>query len=441
MLELIISAVQAIMQVMAIVFLGVILSMKGYIDNDKQKWLSQLNLVFFTPCLLFSNIASVISYERLLAFWPIPVFYIVFISTSWILCQTVIPMFGIDKYYKRFVLACVMFSNANSLPVAIISSLAVSEAGKTLYWNSDDTQEMVSARGISYTLFFGLFCNILRWSYGYNLLQKRTEDDEDTIVIDDYSPSFSVSDYGSNRNNNDTSRRSSSATVSEVDYNTNEDSFKRSVSDLQDTTALLTSIPQDDKEKKKYGRFINILVTINTYMSPPLHAALLALFVGLFPPLKHLMYDEDSFFYASITKAIESCGKASVPIVLVCLGAQLKSIRETQQTNTTQRSKKAITLSIFIRMFLAPLCVIPIVFLFAKFGQNWSELASDPMFLVSMIVVGCTPTAINLSQITQVSGVFEEEMLNVLFWSYGVICIPVCTLVVFLALILVGYMN
>ncbi|GAA5803059.1 hypothetical protein HPULCUR_008534 [Helicostylum pulchrum] len=375
MLELIISAVQAIMQVMAIVFLGVILSMKGYIDNDKQK--------------------------------------------------TVIPMFGIDKYYKRFVLACVMFSNANSLPVAIISSLAVSEAGKTLYWNSDDTQEMVSAR----------------WSYGYNLLQKRTEDDEDTIVIDDYSPSFSVSDYGSNRNNNDTSRRSSSATVSEVDYNTNEDSFKRSVSDLQDTTALLTSIPQDDKEKKKYGRFINILVTINTYMSPPLHAALLALFVGLFPPLKHLMYDEDSFFYASITKAIESCGKASVPIVLVCLGAQLKSIRETQQTNTTQRSKKAITLSIFIRMFLAPLCVIPIVFLFAKFGQNWSELASDPMFLVSMIVVGCTPTAINLSQITQVSGVFEEEMLNVLFWSYGVICIPVCTLVVFLALILVGYMN
>lgn len=81
-----------------------------------------------------------------MAFWPIPAFYIVFTAISWILCHTVIPMFGIDKYYKRFVLACVMFSNANSLPVAIISSLAVSEAGKTLYWNSDDTQEMVSAR-------------------------------------------------------------------------------------------------------------------------------------------------------------------------------------------------------------------------------------------------------------------------------------------------------
>lgn len=110
------------------------------------QWLSKLNLVFFTPCLLFSNIASVISYERLLAFWPIPVFYIVFTATSWILCQSVIPVFGIDKYYRRFVLACVMFCNTNSLPVAIISSLAVSEAGKTLYWNQDDNQDMVAAR-------------------------------------------------------------------------------------------------------------------------------------------------------------------------------------------------------------------------------------------------------------------------------------------------------
>lgn len=176
-------------------------------------------------------------------------------------------------------------------------------------------------------------------------------------------------------------------------------------------------------------------------MSPPLYAALLALVVGLFPPLKHLMYDRDSFFYASITKAIESCGKASVPIVLICLGAQLKSIRDTQQNNTTPRSNTPISISIFIRMFLTPLCVLPIVFAFTVFGSRWSELATDPMFIVSMIVVGCTPTAINLSQITQVSGAFEEEMLNVLFWSYGVICIPVCTFVVFLALIMVGHMN
>ncbi|KAK4521820.1 Translocon-associated protein subunit alpha (Signal sequence receptor subunit alpha) [Mucor velutinosus] len=436
MLDLIMSAVQAIMQVMVIVLVGSILYSRGYIDNEKQKWLSKLNLFFFTPCLLFSNIASVISFEKLLAYWPIPVFYCVFTLISWLLCQTVMPMFGVDKYYKRFILACVMFCNTNSLPVAIISSLAVSEAGKTLYWGSDDNQDMVSARGISYTLFFGLFCNILRWSYGYNLLQRKDEDD-DTIVEDDVSTHSSS--YGSL---NDTSRRSSSATMSDR-RNEDVEANKANASTLKEpheTATLLDQRQSKPQSQLQPSPWMQCLKSIDKYMSPPLYAALLALFVGLCPPIKHLMYNTDSFFYASLTKAIESCGKASVPIVLVCLGAQLKSIRETQH-ESSPKYRQPVSLSIFIRMVLTPLCVLPLVYAFAKYGSKWSELANDPMFIVSMIVVGCTPTAINLAQITQVSGIFEEEMLNVLFWSYGVICIPVCTFVVFLALYMVKSMH
>lgn len=290
------------------------------------------------------------------------------------------------------------------------------------------------------------------------MLQRKAEDD-DTIVNDDEEiyDNLEVGNYGSNKNidKNDSSRRSSSATVSEIDsqYDSSNSYSKQplttssSSSSINESTRLLSPSvsPQHEKQKTILNKAKQIFVSIDKYMSPPLYAALLALFVGLYPPLKHLMYDRDSFFYASVTKAIESCGKASVPIVLVSLGAQLKSIRDTQKASvspsTTNRSKKPISVSIFIRMFLTPLCVLPIVFAFATWGQRWSELANDPMFLVSMIVVGCTPTAINLSQITQVSGIFEKEMLNMLFWSYGVICIPVCTFVVFLALLLVGSMN
>ena len=110
------------------------------------QWLSKVNMVFFTPCLLFSNIASTISMEKLLAFWPIPAFYIVFAGTSFILSQLTSRMVGLKRGYRRFVTACVMFSNTNSLPIAIISSLAVSEAGKILFWDADDTQESVAAR-------------------------------------------------------------------------------------------------------------------------------------------------------------------------------------------------------------------------------------------------------------------------------------------------------
>ena len=52
----------------------------------------------------------------------------------------------LDNAYRRFVLACVIFSNTNSLPIAVITSLAVSEAGSILFWNADDSQQAVAAR-------------------------------------------------------------------------------------------------------------------------------------------------------------------------------------------------------------------------------------------------------------------------------------------------------
>jgi hypothetical protein len=52
-----------------------------------------------------------------------------------------------------------------------------------------------------------------------------------------------------------------------------------------------------------------------------------------------------------------------------------------------------------------------------------------------MIMIGCFPTAINLVQNSRVyPKFFEEEMLRMLFWSYGVICTLFMTVVVLLAL-------
>lgn len=105
-----------------------------------------MNLLFFTPCLLFSSIGPVVSFKSLKELWPIPVFYIVFTLISWTLCKITLPIFGVEKYYRRFVTACVLFCNANSLPIAIVSSVAASEAGKTLFWLPNDDQTRISAR-------------------------------------------------------------------------------------------------------------------------------------------------------------------------------------------------------------------------------------------------------------------------------------------------------
>ncbi|KAI8364248.1 dynein light chain 1, cytoplasmic [Blakeslea trispora] len=420
----------AIMQVMVVVFCGSILAKYGYFDMNKQKWLSKLNLIFFTPCLLFSNISSIISFQKLMAFWPIPCFYLIYAIMNYTSSQIITRLAGLTPAYRRFVLACVMFSNSNSLPIAIISSLSVSEAAHILFWNEGDTPEAVAARGISYTLFFAIFGNLIRWSYGYQLLQKRQGDDEDddNLAISGHDEEQPTSYQSFNQPN------SSASSSSSIDYLATGQISSRQMSSatLADENTNLLAQGKGKQSLKKGGFFRSLARRIHGFMSPPLYAAFLALAVGL-SPLKPLLYDKQSFLYPSFTKAIELCGKAAVPLILTCLGAQLVDISQSTQPASPQM-KKPVALAIAIRMVLMPFLVVPVVVLFVMFGSSWSTMATDPVFITMMIVLGCTPTAINLVQITQVNNIFEEEMLRMLFWSYGVVCVPVCTFVVFVAL-------
>lgn len=299
-------------------------------------------------------------------------------------------------------------------------------------------------RGISYTLFFAIFGNLIRWSYGYQLLQKRDDDDVSTIHEDEEQHQQQSTTYGmfdgSSSEDEDLlvtrtrdgmpPRQLSAVTITAADENT---------SLLPQTNKQKTIVPELPRPIATESNIVKIILKrINGFMSPPLYAAFFALIVGL-SPLKPLLYDKQSFMYPSFTKAIEGCGKAAVPLILTCLGAQLVSISESQHPASPQM-KKPVATAIAIRMILMPFLVVPIVILFVLYGSSWSMLANDPVFITMMIVLGCTPTAINLVQITQVNNIFEEEMLRMLFWSYGVVCVPICTLVVFLALNVVDRM-
>ncbi|KAF7729014.1 hypothetical protein EC973_005045 [Apophysomyces ossiformis] len=317
----------------------------------------------------------------------------------------------------------------------------MSEAGKILYWKPDDTRETVSARGFSYALFFGLFSNVLRWSYGYNVLQAQASDKERAAAENTmpyYGTTARSSDelsYDSDleRLADDDIRRMSAVTIAAVDHNipkTPDHERTRLLSSSPPYSSTPTEIPSPPLSVREHihQRLQKTARSIHGYMSPPLYAAIVALFVGLIPPLKEALYSKQSFFYPSFTKAVESCAKPAVPVILLCLGSQLSTI------TARHFPSRVVVTTIITRMFLIPLSFVPIVIWFAKYGSAWSAIASDPAFLVIMVVLGCTPTAINLIQITQVSGYCQEEMLELLFWSYGVICIPVCTLVIFVAL-------
>ncbi|RUS16244.1 auxin efflux carrier [Endogone sp. FLAS-F59071] len=464
-----VAALEAIVQVVLIILSGFLLARTGYLDPGKQKWLSKLNMTFFTPCLLFTNIAKSISWDKFLALWPLPLFYFLFAGISWGLSRTGSRLFRFSGAQTRFVTATVIFSNTNSLPVAMIQSLALSKAGEILYWGADDTKEGVAARGISYILFFAVFGNILRWSYGYNLLSNDSESNssdgdsrsvskrkhQDALFdIESSQPSSGLHNYATIHASNP--RRAS--LKPETHDHPYSDYASDSGSDFYDPPPLQTPLPADERSALlAFPRFphdsdesenswlsnpylaplVPIAKHIHAQTTPPLYAAFVALVFGLIPPLKHLLFDPSSFLYPSLTASIAACGSAAVPLVLVCLGAQLDDF---SVSVWHQHTSAPVAFAVVARMLLTPFYVIPLVITFAAVAQGVSAVASDPVLVLVLIMLGCGPTAINLVQICQVNGMFEEEIAHVLFWSYGVVAVPLISIVIMIALVVVQAM-
>lgn len=77
-----------------------------------------------------------------------------------------------------------MFGNSNSLPISLVISLSQTLRG--LHWDKvpNDNDDEVAARGILYLLIFQQLGQLLRWSWGYNVLlapaEKYTEEEGGT---------------------------------------------------------------------------------------------------------------------------------------------------------------------------------------------------------------------------------------------------------------------
>lgn len=79
---------------------------------------------------------------------------------------------------QKFSLNRQVFANSNSLPISLVLSLSQTIRG--LHWDKipGDNDDEVAARGILYLLIFQQLGQLLRWSWGINVLLKKEDDNE-----------------------------------------------------------------------------------------------------------------------------------------------------------------------------------------------------------------------------------------------------------------------
>ena len=161
---------EAVLEVVCVSLPGYIVARTGMFDAESQKFLANLNVQLFTPCLIFTKLASQLTAEKLVDLAIIPVIFIVQTLVSYLCAWTISKLLRMKKRQSNFLIAMGVFGNSNSLPISLVISL--SKTLKGLHWDKvpGDNDDEVGARGILYLLIFQQLGQLLRWSWGYNVL-------------------------------------------------------------------------------------------------------------------------------------------------------------------------------------------------------------------------------------------------------------------------------
>ncbi|KAG9228226.1 auxin efflux carrier [Amylocarpus encephaloides] len=161
---------EAVLEVVCVSLPGYIVARQGMFDGDNQKFVANLNVALFTPCLIFTKLASQLTADTLADLAVIPVIFAVQTLVSYLVSVVVSRSFGFRKRPANFVTAMGVFGNSNSLPISLVISLA--QTLKGLHWDQvpGDNDDEVAARGILYLLIFQQLGQLVRWSWGYHVL-------------------------------------------------------------------------------------------------------------------------------------------------------------------------------------------------------------------------------------------------------------------------------
>lgn len=323
--------------------------------------------------------------------------------------------------------------------MALVSSLATTV--KDLLWDKipDDTPDKVASRGIMYLLIFSQLGQALRWSYGYRILLSPNQP-EDPLPIGNRS--WSHSDVNEEEIQN---LLASSANVDGVQNSVqaNEGSTVQTDSSAiskNDNVQVETSNEEVGGFGAASSKISKFIVLLLDFFSPPLYSLFIALFIAVVPPLQRFFFEEGSFVEGSITSGIRMAGQVAVPMILVVLGASLATdISKTEPTQEVRKNNdtRVIIVCLLGRMVVVPLALLPAFSLLSYFSEI--STVDDPVFVVVIFLLVGSPTAIQLTQICQLNGVFERECAKVLWWSYAVFTPPNSLLLAFASLLVVKW--
>ncbi|KAJ2158062.1 hypothetical protein GGF46_004056 [Coemansia sp. RSA 552] len=302
------TAIKSLLEVFLIGFSGYIFAKNGTLNKSTLKSLSLISVNLLTPALMFSKMTETLNPGLLLELWNEPIFYFVYGGFSLLWSRVGSRVLRLNSDYARLCDVATFFSNTNTLPVSLIKSIALSSGASFLLKDADDTPLKVAARGVSYAMIFATLNNILRWSFGVALMGGLAPKNKSAFNSVNNTPRASIADPSARRHISGESDGSDELTPLMLGESMQGFPYERSR--LARVTAAV----------KQRGQ--SIWEGLQACITPPVYAIVAAFIVITIQPLHHAFMDPDTVLY-TLWSAIDMCGDACVPLILISLGGQL----------------------------------------------------------------------------------------------------------------------
>ncbi|KIR96894.1 endoplasmic reticulum protein [Cryptococcus deuterogattii 2001/935-1] len=356
------SAAQAAISVMLVLGYGYYARKLKILSRPGEENSSHLCVTLFLPCLLFAEIGPLSSWSNLKHYWVIIVYSLLFQFISWMVGLLGVALFKFPKW----IVPCMIFNNATSLPVLLLKSLG--ENGTLDSLVGSGSLDAAMKRGRVYILINALVCNLTRFTFGPRML-----DGKSINLLHPWSESEQYPEY------------------SEAHPHDNADHPST------ESSPLLARAENDIRMAPKAAR--RMFKQLDAFMNPPMYGGAAAIVTGVIPFL-HKWFYGDQGALSSFTRSVENLGNLYPALQMFVLGAHLRS------KNGPRPPIFALFYLYAFRFFIMPVISSSIVWGVRR--TIGSKIIQDPILDFVMIVSPVGPPALTLAAIVAMSDAGED---------------------------------
>ncbi|KAG6542135.1 hypothetical protein Mapa_016487 [Marchantia paleacea] len=421
-------AVVPVMKVLCMGALGTILA-HPKIDLIKPlttKLLSKLVFALFLPCLIFTELGAMVTFENMMNWWFIPVNVILSTIIGCFVGFLVAVMCRPPPRFFRFVIVMTGVGNTGNIPLAIIGAICHS---KNAPFGTNCNQV-----GVAYVAFSTWVAVIIVYTFVYHMLEPPEYDELPALVVGD-----GADEHGENQllltdeidavDAEQGIARPEHPSVLEAEWPglraAHHENFRtpilkqiwRGVS----MTSQVSTVSDDDevvakkaacmKEPKMVRRLRKVAerTPLEHILQPPTIASLLAIAVGLFPKSKAVLFGADAPL-GFLDDSLDILALAMVPCIMLVLGGTLSG----------GPGKSELGLKTTIGVCVARLLVLPVIGIGVVQGAEYMGYvpAGDQMFKFVLFLHYTMPTAILCGAMASLRGYGEPEAAALMFWQH-----------------------